>query len=95
MKKLIKRGSREFKEFDREFVADSFEAPAGPARTRWRRAKRKRGRPRLGSGAKVISVSVERRLLKQCDALAKRLGVSRATLIARGLQAVLSAARAA
>ena len=80
------------KEFEREFVADSFGPPGPMARDQWRRAKRKRGRPRQGRGAKVISVSLERGLLSRCDALAKRLGVSRAALISRGLHEVLLAA---
>ncbi len=78
-------------EFDGEFVADSFKAPTPMARAQWQRTKRKRGRPRQGSGVKVISVSVEKSLLRQCDALAKKMGVSRASLISRGLMEVLSA----
>jgi hypothetical protein len=39
------------KEFEREFVADSFGPPGPMARDQWRRAKRKRGRPRQGRGA--------------------------------------------
>lgn len=83
---------RATKEFQREFVADSF-GPLGPVeRQQWRRATRKRGRPRRGCRVKVISVSLEQGLLSRCDALAKRLGVSRAALISRGLHEVLSAA---
>jgi metal-responsive CopG/Arc/MetJ family transcriptional regulator len=41
---------------------------------------------------KVISVSLEKGLLSRCDALAKKLGVSRAALVSRGLHEVLSAA---
>jgi metal-responsive CopG/Arc/MetJ family transcriptional regulator len=40
---------------------------------------------------KVISVSIEKGLLKQSDGLARRLGISRARLVARGLRAVLAA----
>jgi hypothetical protein len=40
---------------------------------------------------KVISVSVERRLLAQSDALAENLGITRASLVERGLKAVLAA----
>lgn len=58
-------------------------------RARWQRIKRKPGRPRNGRGVKVISVSVEKDLLKQSDALAKRLGISRAQLVARGLKGML------
>lgn len=77
------------KEFDTEFVADTF-APLSPEmRVRWERAKRKAGRPKEGRGAKVISVSVEQELLAQSDALARKMGITRAALIARGLKAVL------
>jgi len=78
-------------DLDREMVADEF-GPLGPAeRARWERSRRKPGRPRRGEGAKVISVSVERRLLVRSDALAKNLGITRASLVERGLKAVLAA----
>lgn len=77
-------------EFDQEFIADSFKAPDAAARARWRKAKAKRGRPTLGRGVKVISVSVEKSLLTRVNKLAKKLRVSRANLISRGLQAVLA-----
>ena len=54
-------------------------------------AKRKRGRPRVGRGVRVISVSVERDLLARADALARRLNISRAALIARALRVMLAA----
>jgi hypothetical protein len=38
----------------------------------------------------VISVSVERGLLSRSDSLAKNLSLSRASLIERGLKAVLA-----
>ncbi len=72
-------------EFDREFIADGFGPMTGEARRRHMRAKRKRGRPQVGSGSQRISVTVEKALLKKADRLAKRLGVSRAKLIAVGL----------
>ncbi len=78
-------------EFDQEFLADSFKAPSPTDKARWQRAKRKRGRPKEGKGAKVISVSVEKGLLARADRVAKRMGISRARLIARGLRAVLAA----
>ena len=77
-------------EFDQEMVAETFGSPPAKAKKRWSQARRKVGRPRLGRGAQVISVSVERTLLKRSDALAKRMGVTRASLIARGLKAVLA-----
>jgi len=79
-------------EFDREFVADTFRQPTAQERKVWLRAKRKAGRPRIGKGAKIISLSVERDLLRQADAKAKREGVSRAQFFARGLQILLASA---
>lgn len=78
-------------EFDREFVVDTFREPSAAERAQWENAKRKRGRPVRGQGAKVISVSIEKGLLKQADSLARAQGVSRATIIARGIRAVLTA----
>jgi hypothetical protein len=60
-------------------------------RAQWRRFK-KLGRPRIGDGAKTISLTVERDLLKRADAYAKRHGISRARLIAQGLHAILGSA---
>jgi hypothetical protein len=81
-------------EFDRAFVADTFGPPTPEAKTRLRRAKRKRGRPRIGAGSKAISVTIERTLLREIDRLAKRRHTTRAKLIARGLKAVLQAEEA-
>ena len=78
-------------DLDREFVVDSFGPPSPRARAKWERAKRKPGRPRMGQGAQVISVSIEKGLLKQSDGLARKMGISRARLVARGLRAVLAA----
>jgi hypothetical protein len=63
-------------------------------RRQWRRFKNKSkmGRPKVGKGARTISLTVEMDLLKQADAYAKRHGISRAKLIAQGLQAVLGSA---
>ena len=59
------------KEFDQEFVADTF-GPLSPANhAAFQRALR-RGRPKVGGGAKRINISIERSLLKKTDALAKR-----------------------
>ncbi|MFL5390624.1 MAG: hypothetical protein ACJ79C_17980 [Myxococcales bacterium] len=61
-------------EFDTEFVADSFSAPPRQVKERWNDARRKPGRPRVGGGAQVISVTVERALLERSDAVARRSG---------------------
>jgi hypothetical protein len=57
-------------------------------RAQWRRF-RALGRPKVGKGAKTISLTVEAGLLKRADAYAKRHGISRAKLVARGLEAIL------
>lgn len=77
--------------YGQEMVIDEFAAPSAAAHGRWERARRKPGRPRRGRGAKVISVSVESGLLSRSDSLARNLGLSRASLIERGLKAVLAA----
>jgi hypothetical protein len=43
---------------------------------------KKRGRPVQGDGVKVISLSMEKSLLKREDDFVKRKGMSRAALIA-------------
>jgi hypothetical protein len=50
----------------------------------------RRGRPRIGKGAKVISLSMERSLLKRTDARAKATHITRAELVARALEALLA-----
>lgn len=79
------------KEFDREMIVAESLPLSAAEREAWAKARRKPGRPRKGAGVKVISVSVERELLSRADLLASALGVSRASLIERGLKAVLSA----
>ena len=76
--------------YGQEMVIDEFEPLTKAALSRWERARRTPGRPRRGKGVKVISVSVERDLLRRSDKLARSLGVSRARLIERGLKVVLA-----
>jgi hypothetical protein len=76
--------------FDKEFVIDQSREPTPAQQQQWRRAKRKRGRPQQGQGVQVISVSIEKGLLKKTDQLAKKLHTQRTKLIARGLEAILN-----
>ena len=80
---------RQCKEYDKEFFFMRGRPLTPAQRALWERAKR-RGRPTVGQGAKVISLSVERQLLKEADARAKALSISRAELVARGLRAILA-----
>ena len=61
-------------------------------RRQWQRFKAKMGRPRIGKGAKTISLSVERELLKRADAFARKNGISRAKLVAQGLETIMGSA---
>ena len=79
------------KEFDQEFIGETFGPPSAEQRAQDRRARGKRGRPPVGLGSKTISVTVEKQLLAKTDRMAKKLHLPRAALIARGLQAVVSA----
>lgn len=78
------------REFDREFISDTFLPLDAEAKKRHARA-RKRGRPKRGRGAKVVSVTVERSVLEQADAFAKRHHLTRAALVEMGLRMVLRA----
>jgi hypothetical protein len=80
---------RQCKEFDKEYFFETGRPLTPAQRAMWERAKR-RGRPRIGHGAKVISLSVERELLSNADARAKALGISRAELVARALRSLLA-----
>jgi hypothetical protein len=55
-----------------------------------RREKKRMGRPRIGKGAKVISLSVERDLLQRADACAKSRGLKRAEFFGEALRGALS-----
>ena len=79
-------------EFDREGVAETFRPMTTAEAAVWEAAvkKRPRGRPRVGKGIKVISLGIEAGLLERADALAKKRGISRAKLVAEGLERVLA-----
>src|SRR6266567_4555189 len=83
---------------EKEKIAREFEDPASARTFRplnaaerriWARAKKRMGRPVKGKGCRVISLSVERGLLEKADALASKKGLTRASLVAAGLSAVL------
>ena len=78
-------------EFDKEMIVTKSHPLTPEERAWWERVRRRPGRPRRGRGARVISVSLEQELLAKSDVLARKLGISRALLIERGLKAVLAA----
>ncbi|HET6246850.1 MAG TPA: hypothetical protein VFE47_04050 [Tepidisphaeraceae bacterium] len=62
---------------------------------RWNKVKRKAGRPRIGKGIKLISLSIERGLLDRADSYARAHKISRAQLIARGIVGIIGEDRKA
>ena len=60
-------------------------------RTRHRRAgaRAKAGRPKIGGGAQIVPVSIERGLLAQVDAFAVRHHLKRSKMVADGLRLVM------
>jgi hypothetical protein len=49
------------------------------------------GRPRVGAGAKRINITVEQSLLARADAYARRHGLTRAAVAAKGLKKIVAA----
>ena len=76
------------KAFDRPFAFEQARPMSDAERAQERRLRR--GRPRIGKGARKISISMESGLLKKADAYAKKAGTSRSTLIAKFVVAGLS-----
>lgn len=77
------------REFDKEDLRPDQPLTGNMLRD-YRRAKAKRGRPRIGSGSKAITITVEKKLLGRIDKTAKKQGVTRSQFIARALQQELS-----
>jgi hypothetical protein len=75
--------------FDKELVIDRSRELTDEEKAQWRRARRKSGRPKVGKGVQVISISIEKGLLTRADRLASKLQLPRTQLITLGLEAVL------
>jgi hypothetical protein len=80
--------------FERQSPAERWAAARRPTPTEAARAVRMakrmgRGRPKLGKGTRVVSVTVEIDLLKRADAYAKQMGLKRAELFTQGLRRVV------
>ncbi len=79
------------KEFDEEFVAGKAKPLSPQMRSRWARAKAKTGKTANGVDLQTIAVRLDKVLVEQCTALAKKKRISRDALIARSLKATLQA----
>jgi hypothetical protein len=75
--------------FDQEFIAETAKPLTKQERIRDQRARRKRGRPRVGGGARRVLVTIESSLLRRSDVYADKHGLTRSALIARGLEQLL------
>jgi hypothetical protein len=79
-------------EFNQEGVAETFRPMSASEEAAWRAAVQKRliGGTANGKQVKVVSLGIEADLLSRADALAKKRGISRAKLVAEGLEVVLA-----
>jgi len=66
--------------------------PLGPGHRKAHAMARRRGRPRRGEGSEILSISMERSLVRAADAFARQHRLSRSELVSRGVRAVLVAA---
>lgn len=75
-------------QYDREWTGPGL--PGRPLTAADRALHRKaRGRPRVGKGAKIAPVSIERESLTWADGLARRHKLKRSEMVAQGLGLVM------
>jgi hypothetical protein len=100
---MHKKGRSEYDRFmalsdaqkDRE--VSKYDSPASiptkPLRARdkalHRKAARRAGRPKIGQGAAIVPVSIERGLLQEVDAFARANRLKRSQMVAEGLRLVM------
>lgn len=77
------------KEFDRE-IDLSETRPLSAENRKWWNKARKGGRPKVGKGSKPILITMEQGLLEEADAYAKKLGMNRSQLFAKGIESLLN-----
>lgn len=78
------------RQFDEPFVADQSRPLTPEEKEQWRRASRKRGRPKVGRGFKRVSLSIEQGLLQRATALARKRGITRSRLFAQAIAGELA-----
>ena len=59
-------------------------------RKRWNKFEKRLGRPKVGRGAKLVTVSLERGRAEQIDEFLRRHGLGRSTLFARGAELAMA-----
>ncbi len=78
------------KAYDKPGVVDQSRPLTPSERQQWKRAQKKRGRPKIGKGFQRVSISIEIGLLKKVTAYAKRQQISRSKLIAMAVREVVA-----
>jgi hypothetical protein len=76
------------KEYDEPGTIDLTRSMTPAERAEERKA-RNPGRPKIGRGSERINITIERGLLAEADAIARRQRIGRSELIARSLQQML------
>jgi len=74
------------KRFDRGLSLDELQPLSPKNRLLWEATKRRRGRPKLGTGAIRVLVTLEPELLEKVDSYAKDHHLKRSQLISRALK---------
>ena len=82
--KLVYPTEEELREFDQEFIADTFHPLSKAGRLRWERMQR----------GETVDVPIHAQLVKKVDALAKKKRMSRERLIENGIEAMLATRKA-
>jgi Ribbon-helix-helix protein, copG family len=82
-------------QFDKPFIVDESRPLTAAERAQWEKMRRKRGRPKIGTGFKRVSLSLEQDLLRQVTNLAKKRRISRSRLFALVLTDALAQERIA
>jgi hypothetical protein len=79
--------------YNRKIPLSETRNPTAAERALMARMRKKVGRPKVGQGAKLVAVTIEKGLLSRVDSYAKQHAMKRAELIARGLRLVLGEAK--
>jgi hypothetical protein len=77
-----------FREFDDEFIGDTFAPLPKRQRALWRKARQARPNDRPND---QVLIPMKRMLLERADAYAKSHGTTRSKLLAKGLKLAMSA----
>ncbi len=82
--------------FDKEYLGPRLPGRAltPTERKKWERIRRGLGRPKIGQGAAIVPVSIERGLLKEVDAYARANHLKRSQMVAEGLRLVMRTRKA-